>query len=209
MNKQNPELVAFREHLSEKLRQPLNAVVGFAELLALQPRGTHSANDVQQILTSARQLLAVVDRELTNPPSTSEPAIELRGQSTNRCDVLYIEDETVNFMLVERIFEYRPHLSLKHANSGQIGLESARTERPRMILLDLKLPDMNGEEVLRLLRENPVTADIPVVVLSADATPSHIERLLSGGARNYVTKPFDIDPFLAVIDEFTGEMEPA
>ena len=74
-----------------------------------------------------------------------------------------------------------------------------------MILLDLNLPDMHGAEVLRRLQEQPETAGIPVVVLSADATPSQIERLLSAGARNYLTKPFDIDPFLALVDEFAVE----
>jgi CheY-like chemotaxis protein len=61
---------------------------------------------------------------------------------------------------------------------------------------------MHGSQVLQRLQENPTTADIPVVILSANATPSQIERLLTAGARNYLTKPFDIDPFLAVIDEF-------
>jgi CheY-like chemotaxis protein len=206
MTTTNPELEAFREHLSEKLRQPLNAVIGFAELLALQPRGAHSANDVQRILTAARDLLEVVNREITNPARSEESAPAAR---IARCDVLYIEDDDVNYMLVERIFEYRPLLTLQHANTGEAGLAMARTERPRLILLDLNLPDMHGADVLRQLRENPVTADIPVVVLSANATPSHIERLLSAGARNYVTKPFDIDPFLAVVDEFTGELAPA
>ncbi|MGZ4967182.1 MAG: response regulator [Chthoniobacterales bacterium] len=78
----------------------------------------------------------------------------------------------------------------------------AEAHRPKLVLLDLNLPDMHGADVLQRLQQNPATADIPVVVLSANATPSQIERLLSAGARNYLTKPFDIDPFLAVIDEF-------
>ena len=69
----------------------------------------------------------------------------------------------------------------------------------------LNLPDMHGSEVLQRLQQNPETARIPVVILSADATPSQIERLLTAGARNYLTKPFDLDPFLAVIDEFVTE----
>lgn len=204
MTTKNPELVAFREHLSEKLRQPLNALIGFAELLSLQPRGAHSSNDVQQILRAARELLSVVNEQLTNPEA--QPA-SVDRRSTDNCDVLYIEDDEINYLLVERILEYRPLLKLKHAQTGESGLDIARSQRPRLILLDLNLPDMNGADVLRALRDNAVTADIPVVILSANATPSHIERLLSAGARNYVTKPFDIDPFLAVIDEFTGELE--
>jgi CheY-like chemotaxis protein len=63
---------------------------------------------------------------------------------------------------------------------------------------------MHGSEVLRQLQGESETAGIPVVVLSADATPSQIERLLTAGARNYLTKPFDIDPFLAVVDEMVA-----
>ena len=124
--------------------------------------------------------------------------------SATSCDVLYIEDDLVNFTLVERILEFRPTLKLMHARSGEIGVELAQAHRPRLILLDLNLPDMHGSEVLRRLQNEPATANVPVVVLSADATPSQIERLLTAGARNYLTKPFDIDPFLAVVDEMVA-----
>ena len=67
---------------------------------------------------------------------------------------------------------------------------------------------MHGSEVIQRLQDNPTTADVPVVVLSADATPSQIERLLAAGARNYLTKPFDIDPFLAIVDELVGAAVP-
>ena len=120
------------------------------------------------------------------------------------CDVLYIEDDPVNFTLVERILEFRPSLKLMHARSGGSGVELAQIHRPRLILLDLNLPDMHGSEVLQQLQREPATATVPVVVLSADATPSQIERLLTAGARNYLTKPFDIDPFLAVVDEMVS-----
>lgn len=196
------EIGAFRAHLSERLRTPLNAVIGFAELLALQPSGLYRADDVQQILSAARELLAVVERELNAPPQHSA---ERPPAPPAVCDVLYIEDDEVNFMLVERILEYRPKVKLKQAATGQAGIEAARTDHPKLILLDLNLPDIHGADVLHLLQSSAVTAQIPVVVLSANATPSYIERLLTAGARNYLTKPFDIDPFLAVIDEFTAE----
>jgi CheY-like chemotaxis protein len=64
---------------------------------------------------------------------------------------------------------------------------------------------MHGADVLQALQRQATTAHIPVVILSANATPSQIERLLTAGAKNYLTKPFDIDPFLAVVDEFTAE----
>jgi CheY-like chemotaxis protein len=119
--------------------------------------------------------------------------------------VLYIEDDLVNFTLVERILEFRPALKLLHAARGEAGVELAQIHHPKLILLDLNLPDMHGSEVIERLQSDPSTAQVPVVVLSADATPSQIERLLTAGARNYLTKPFDIDPFLAVVDEMVNE----
>jgi CheY-like chemotaxis protein len=89
-----------------------------------------------------------------------------------------------------------------------MGIELARSDRPKLVLLDLNLPDLHGSEVLQILQGTDGTKDIPVVVLSANATPSQIERLLTAGARNYLTKPFDIEPFLAVVDEFANHAGP-
>src|SRR4051812_28175382 len=88
---------AFRMHLNHKLRTPLNAIIGFAELLALQPAGTRSDRDVQQILKSARELLGIIEAELdeqTQGPPT--PALGERS-APEPCDVLYVEDDLVNF----------------------------------------------------------------------------------------------------------------
>ena len=207
-DRQNSMEHAFREELSQKLRTPLNAIIGFAELLAMR-RGTATKDpDVQHILKSARDLLEIINRELADPnlpPPKSEPSLV----PPIPCDVLYIEDDLVNFTLIERILEFRPALKLLHAARGETGVELAKIHHPRLILLDLNLPDMHGSEVLQRLQSDPATAQVPVVVLSADATPSQIERLLTAGARNYLTKPFDIDPFLAVVDEMVSERAPA
>jgi CheY-like chemotaxis protein len=197
----------FRAALSQKLRTPLNAVIGFAELVAMRPGNAARDPDVQHILRAARELCEIINRELADPnlpPTKSEPSLV----PPLSCDVLYIEDDLVNFTLVERILEFRPALRLLHAERGEIGIEFAQIHRPRLILLDLNLPDMHGSEVMQRLKEDPMTAHVPVVVLSADATPSQIERLLAAGARNYLTKPFDIDPFLAVVDEVVAATLP-
>ena len=193
---------AFRADLNQKLRAPLNAIIGFAELLAMRPGGSMTKDaDVQHILKAARDLLGIINQELGEGGATTGPS---EAAPAALCDVLYIEDDPVNFTLVERILEFRPALRLMHARSGGSGVELAQAHRPRLILLDLNLPDMHGSEVLRQLQRQPATAEVPVVVLSADATPSQIERLLTAGARNYLTKPFDIDPFLAVVDEMVA-----
>jgi CheY-like chemotaxis protein len=202
----SPNERAFRADLNQKLRAPLNAIIGFAELLGMRPGGSATKNaDVQHILQAARDLLRVINQELGEGGASGDrseaPGLVAAAQS---CDVLYIEDDPVNFTLVERILEFRPALKLMHARSGGSGVELAQAHHPRLILLDLNLPDMHGSEVLRQLQREPATATVPVVVLSADATPSQIERLLTAGARNYLTKPFDIDPFLAVVDEIVA-----
>ncbi|HEV2806431.1 MAG TPA: response regulator [Chthoniobacterales bacterium] len=199
----SPSDNVFRAELNQKLRAPLNAIIGFAELLAMRPTGSATKDtDVQHILKAARDLLGIITQELgEGGASEDRPAAE---PAVSPCDVLYIEDDPVNFTLVERILEFRPALKLMHARSGGSGVELAVAHRPKLVLLDLNLPDMHGSEVLRQLQRESQTADIPVVVLSADATPSQIERLLTAGARNYLTKPFDIDPFLAVVDEMVA-----
>ena len=193
----------FRRELNHKLRTPLNAIIGFAELLALQADGRRKDADVQQILKAAREMLEVIEHELGEEEKKSEQTTSTTPE-TRTCDVLYVEDDPVNFTLVERILEYRPALKLLHAPRGELGLQLAEAYRPSLVLLDLNLPDMHGSDVLSRLQETAATAQIPVVILSANATPTSIERLLAAGAKNYLTKPFNIDHFLAVVDEFVA-----
>jgi CheY-like chemotaxis protein len=91
------------------------------------------------------------------------------------------------------------------AENGSVGLALAQTQHPKLILLDLTLPDIHGSEVIERLQKSPATTHIPVVVVSGDATASQIERLLVLGARNHLTKPFEPAPLLAVIDEIMQE----
>jgi CheY-like chemotaxis protein len=84
---------------------------------------------------------------------------------------------------------------------GSVGLDLARHHEPDLILLDLHLPDITGQEVLTRLQQSAVTRDIPVIVISADATPVQIKRLLDAGATSYLTKPLDVTEFLRALDE--------
>jgi CheY-like chemotaxis protein len=115
--------------------------------------------------------------------------------------LLYIEDNFSNVTLVEQMLAERPALELMTAVQGRVGLELARQHTPDLILLDLHLPDMPGWQVLAQLKADRLTRDIPVVVISADATSPQIKRLLSAGARAYLTKPLDIGEFFRVIEE--------
>ena len=119
--------------------------------------------------------------------------------------VLYIEDNLSNLRLIESIFARRPEVTLLSAMQGRVGLDLARDHAPDLILLDRHLPDISGEEVFRMLQADPRGREIPVVILSADAIPSGMRRLLAAGVRAYLTKPLDVTQLLAAIDAIVPE----
>ena len=116
--------------------------------------------------------------------------------------VLYLEDMVANIKLVEQILKQRPDVTLLPAMLGGLAIDLARQHQPDLALLDLHVADLDGEEVLRRLRSDPTTAGIPVIVLSADATASQIERLRALGADAYLTKPIAVEEFLETVDRF-------
>ncbi len=117
--------------------------------------------------------------------------------------VYYIEDTLSNIDLVQQILTNEcPGVRLISETQGKEASTRARKELPDLILLDLNLPDMNGTEVLRQLKEVKETRSIPVVIISADAMPAQQKRLLQLGAVRYLTKPLDVIALLKVIDEF-------
>jgi len=122
----------------------------------------------------------------------------LNGQHT----ILYIEDNLSNIQLIEHILsELSGQVELLPAMQASVGLDLAAQNQPELILLDVNLPDMPGEEVLRRLKTNPLTQSIPVVVLSADGTPRQVERMMAIGATQYLTKPLDVERFFHVLQE--------
>jgi CheY-like chemotaxis protein len=91
----------------------------------------------------------------------------------------------------------------------QLGLELAAEHDPDLILLDLHLPDMPGQEVLRRLRAEPRTAKVPVVILSADARPNLVKELLAKGVRAFLTKPLDVKELLELLNTVATERDQA
>jgi signal transduction histidine kinase len=136
------------------------------------------------------------------PEIIEEPAIPV--SATRKLKLLYIEDNLSNNLLMQRILQSRPEVQLISAMQGRIGLELASQQAPDLIFLDLHLPDMTGDEVLRALRQRSATAETPIVMISADATPSQVDRLYAAGANEYFTKPLDIRRLLNYVDEVLG-----
>jgi signal transduction histidine kinase/ActR/RegA family two-component response regulator len=118
-----------------------------------------------------------------------------------RQTVLYIEDNLANLKLVQRVVAHRSDVEIISAMQGRLGLDLAREHQPALILLDLHLPDIAGDQVLQQLRENASTTSIPVVVVSADATAGQQQRLLAAGASAYLTKPYEVQELLRIIDD--------
>jgi signal transduction histidine kinase/CheY-like chemotaxis protein len=137
------------------------------------------------------------DEMVSATPST-QPAVHTRAAQGGV--VLYIEDNLSNVRLIERILGKRPAIELLHAPHGAAGLAMVRERHPDLVLLDMHLPGMSGEEVLRDLWSDPATRSLPVVVMTADATPGLARRLKAAGATAYLTKPLDVAEVLQIVD---------
>ena len=115
--------------------------------------------------------------------------------------VLCIEDDPTSRLLIERIVARRPRMTLATAATGEEGLALAFANPPDVVLLDLRLPDLPGGEVLRRLKGRPATAGSRVIVLSAEAHALRRDELLAAGADDYLTKPIDVGQLLAILDD--------
>ncbi len=117
--------------------------------------------------------------------------------------VLYIDDSPDNIFLLHRLFKRScPDVQLHTAMNGRDGIKAAIDHQPALILLDNRLPDINGEQVLAQLAAAPATAAIPVVILSGDSNPVTVNQLLAAGAADFLVKPFDIHQLLAIIGRY-------
>ena len=117
--------------------------------------------------------------------------------------VLYIDDNEDNVVLLRRLFKRKcPDLQLRTAMTGHDGVRVAVDDQPGLILLDNRLPDATGEQVLRDLAAAPATAAIPVVILSGDSHPATVSELLAAGAADFLGKPFEAHQLLAILGRY-------
>jgi CheY-like chemotaxis protein len=148
-----------------------------------------------------------VDLPRADPPSITEPehnedeTLPDQSLAAGKRTILYIEDNLSNLNLVQEILRQQPQIELLSAMQGRLGLDLARKHSPDLILLDIHLPDLNGWDVFSQLRDEETTREIPVIIISADATARQIQQFMTAGARDYLTKPLDVTKFSRVIEE--------
>jgi signal transduction histidine kinase/CheY-like chemotaxis protein len=119
----------------------------------------------------------------------------------NNLRVLLIEDNIVNLRYISKFVEKLDGVALMSAKEGGIGIEMARLHQPDLILLDLDLPDINGQEVLSVLRADPQIGGTHIVVMSAETNPHIVEQTMALGAHKFVTKPVDVGSLFTLFDE--------
>lgn len=141
------------------------------------------------------------------PESTLEKTISVETGSVSReATILYVEDNLSNIELMEHLVAGWEGVNLMPAMQGRLGLELAVRHLPDVILLDVHLPDLGGAEVLRQLLADDQTKNIPVIVVSADATDSQRRNMISIGAREYLTKPLDVETLCSTISQIFTEL---
>ena len=133
------------------------------------------------------------------PDAPEGPVLADQAKAPANHTVLYVEDNEDSTLLVAHILGREKGLHVLAAHTGELGLEVALVEQPDLIILDIQLPGMDGYEVLRRLRENPLTRDIPAIAFSADALPEHVKRGIAAGFADYLTKPLQVEEFVRSI----------
>ena len=115
--------------------------------------------------------------------------------------ILIVEDNDKNMKLVRDIVRHKGHTTLE-ATTGEAGVQLATLHRPDLILMDIQLPGIDGNEALRRIRAQPGLADVPVVAVSASVMPDDQRHIVNSGFDAFVPKPISLKPFVAVVERF-------
>lgn len=113
--------------------------------------------------------------------------------------ILVVEDNAQNLKLVRDVLEFKGYQVIA-AGTGEEGVELAGREKPALVLMDIQLPGISGVEAFQRIRNEPATADIPVVALTASAMPSDRKTILAAGFDGYETKPIGVAQLTRVVE---------
>ena len=152
---------------------------------------------IELIRDGAPHLVCQIENERTAPPKLAQQFLAEGKERT----LLYVEDNPANLMLVQQIIEHQQQIRMLTARDGSLGIALARNELPDVILMDINLPGISGREALDVLRDDPRTAHIPIIALSANAMPHDIAAGMHAGFFHYLTKPIKVDEFMSALDE--------
>jgi len=124
--------------------------------------------------------------------------------STPRGIILIIEDNELNLKLLKDVLDFQGYSTVV-TGLGAEAFDLARQHHPDLILLDIQLPDISGEEAARRLKADEQTRTIPIIAVTAFAMRGDREKILDSGCDDYISKPFSIREFLALVERYTGE----
>ncbi|MFZ4502655.1 MAG: ATP-binding protein [Methylovulum sp.] len=176
----------------KRLVEAMNGRIGFDSIVGLGSR-----------FWVALPCAQTQTKPATVAPQMTTPAVItpfIRSQSS--ASVLYIEDNPLNVSVMQHVFKLLDELSLVTADSAEAGLLAIKQQLPALILLDINLPGMSGFELLHRLKQDPLTAAIPVIAVSAAAMPEDVNAGLEAGFQAYVTKPFKVPALVSLIRSY-------